>query len=150
MGSRAVSRIVITGASSGIGAATAVAFARKGARLVLGARGEAGLADITARCRQAGGDAQFERVDVTDAAALAQFAVPNLSAAMINGFMDRWTRTADRGEDTSGSLFAPPARASGTDGGRRRPGARRTAAIASGALALVGLAAASARFGRRR
>jgi short-subunit dehydrogenase len=71
---RPATRIVITGASSGIGAATAIAFARKGARLVLGARGQAGLEDIARRCREAGGEAQVRTVDVTDAGAVAAFA----------------------------------------------------------------------------
>lgn len=66
--SRAPLRVVITGASSGIGAATAVAFARQGARLVLGARGTAGLDDIALRCRGAGGTADAVPVDVTDPA----------------------------------------------------------------------------------
>lgn len=47
-GRTAATRVVITGASSGIGAATAVAFARRGAHLVLAARGTAGLEDIAA------------------------------------------------------------------------------------------------------
>ena len=42
-------RVVITGASSGIGAATAMAFAKAGARLVLGSRGKDGLDDVAQR-----------------------------------------------------------------------------------------------------
>ena len=67
-------RVVIMGASSGIGAATAVAFARQGARLVLGARGKAGLEDVVHRCRQAGGEAEAIVVDAIDADAVAAFA----------------------------------------------------------------------------
>ena len=67
-------RVVITGASSGIGAATAIAFARQGARLVLGARGKAGLEDIAWRCREAGGMVETKVVDVTDADAVVRFA----------------------------------------------------------------------------
>ncbi|WP_312490838.1 SDR family oxidoreductase, partial [Sphingomonas sp.] len=72
--SKTAQRIVITGASSGIGAATAIAFARRGARLVLAARGKAGLDDIAEQCRAAGGEARVEVVDVTDAAAVARLA----------------------------------------------------------------------------
>ena len=52
-------RVVITGASSGIGAATAIAFARDGAMLVLAARGKEGLDDVARRCREAGGSAEL-------------------------------------------------------------------------------------------
>jgi short-subunit dehydrogenase len=316
-------RVVITGASSGIGAATAIAFAQGGARLVLAARGRAGLDDIAHRCREAGGDAQVRVADVTDAHAvtalaaearevlggidlwfscvgigvvgkyedvpiadharvvetnlvshmneahavlpiflaqdrgtwvnmisvggfvatpyaaaysaskfglrgfsealrgevskkphihicdvyptfvdtpgidhagnysgaalslppgalapetvakavvrlarrprnttvigapamalkLGQFAAPNLGAAVMNGFMDVWSSRADPGEDSSGTLYDPPAAASGPDGGRRRPDQRRQAAIAAGATAAVGLAAVGAWLWRRR
>jgi short-subunit dehydrogenase len=71
---RANLRVVITGASSGIGAATAIAFAEQGAQMVLAARGEAGLADIAERCRAAGGSAETRVVDVTDADAVAVLA----------------------------------------------------------------------------
>ncbi|WP_306286164.1 SDR family NAD(P)-dependent oxidoreductase [Sphingomonas sp. Ant20] len=67
-------RVVITGASSGIGAATAVAFAAAGARVVLGARGREGLDDVARRCAAAGGNASVRPVDCTDAAAVATFA----------------------------------------------------------------------------
>lgn len=316
-------RVVITGASSGIGAATAVAFAAKGARLVLGARGAAGLDDVARRCRDAGGGADTRVVDVTDAAAVAafaaeargrlggvdlwfscvgvgvlgryhdvpiadhvrvveanllshmneahavlpiylaqdrgiwvnmisvggflatphaaaysaskfglrgfsealrgelsknprihvcdvyptfvdtpgidhagnytgarlslppgalapetvakavvrlakrprdttvvgapalalklgQFAAPNLGAAVMNGFMDTWTRRAEPGDDTRGTLYDPPAGASGPDGGRRRPDQRRKAAAAAGGVAALGLAAIGAWLWRRR
>jgi len=80
-------RVVITGASSGIGAATAIAFARQGASLLLGARGEEGLADVARRCREAGGRADFALVDVTDADAVARFA---RRARQVLGGIDLW------------------------------------------------------------
>lgn len=322
-GSKAAMRVVITGASSGIGAATAVAFARHGAHLVLAARGAAGLEDIAARCRAAGGEAQVQTIDVTDAGAVAQLAAtaretlgeidvwfsnvgvgvvgryedvpiaehaqvvttnlighmndahaalpiflaqdhgifinmisvggfvatpyaaayaaskfglrgfsealrgevsrhprihicdvfptfvdtpgidhaanytgaklslppgslapetvakavvgladrprnttvvgapaialklnqllaPNLSAALMNGFMDSWRRKADPGADGSGALFEAPADPSGIEGGRRHPERRRTAALLGVGVAAVGLAALGAGAWRRR
>jgi short-subunit dehydrogenase len=315
-------RVVITGASSGIGAATAIEFARQGARLLLVARGEAGLEDIAGRCREAGGTADIRTVDVTDADAivtlagqardllgeidlwfscvgvgvvgkyhdvpmadhvrvieanllshmheahvvlpiflaqdrgtwvnmislgglvaapyaaayaaskfglrgfsealrgevskkphihicdvyptfvdtpaighaanytgvrlslppgaltpetvaravvklarrprnatflgtpgivlkLMQFATPNLSAAMMNGVMDSWSRKAERDRNSDGSLFQPPAAPSGVEGGQRRPVIRPKTAAAIGASAAVGLAIAGV-FLRRR
>lgn len=319
----AAKRIVITGASSGIGAATAVAFARRGARLVLAARGQEGLEDIAGLCRAAGGEAHVRVVDVIDAGAVARLAadareilggidvwfsnvgvgvvgryedvpiaehtqvvttnlvghmndahavlpiflaqdhgtfinmisvggfvatpyaaaysaskfglrgfsealrgelskrthihvcdvyptfvdtpgidhaanytgaklslppgslapatvakavvrladhprnttvvgapaialklnqlfVPNLAAAMMNGFMDSWSGKADPGETGSGTLFDPPAAPSGIDGGRRHPDRRRKAATATSVGAAVGLATLGALLWRRR
>lgn len=83
----APTRIVVTGASSGIGAATAIAFARQGSHLVLGARGVAGLEAVAERCREEGGTADIRVVDVTDAAAVAAFAA---SAKEILGEIDLW------------------------------------------------------------
>ena len=80
-------RVVIMGGSSGIGAATAIAFARQGAHLVLGARGKEGLDDIARRCRQAGGHADVLVVDATDADAVAAFAQ---DARALLGQIDLW------------------------------------------------------------
>jgi short-subunit dehydrogenase len=76
-------RVVITGASSGIGQATAELFARRGARLVLAARNINALHDVAARCRTAGGDATAVQADVTqlaDVQSLAELAVARLGA----------------------------------------------------------------------
>ena len=80
-------RVVITGASSGIGAATAIAFAREGAMLVLAARGKEGLDDVARQCREAGGSAEVRTVDVTDPDAVAAFAA---EAQDILGEIDLW------------------------------------------------------------
>ena len=69
---------VITGAASGIGAATARRFAREGARLLLGDLNEAGGEALADELSRAGVAARFHRTDVRQAAeveALMQRAV---------------------------------------------------------------------------
>src|SRR5712664_1195767 len=57
--------VVITGASSGIGAATAVAFAKRRAKLDLGARRMDRLDAVAQRCREAGSpDVNVRHLDV--------------------------------------------------------------------------------------
>ncbi len=64
-------RVFLTGASSGIGEALAIAMAQKGAVLGLLARRKDLLDDLAARCEAAGGKARVFAADVRDADAVA-------------------------------------------------------------------------------
>src|SRR5882757_5455483 len=63
--------ILITGASSGIGAALARAHARAGVTLLLWGRDEARLAETAAQCRSLGASTSIQSFDVRDAAGFA-------------------------------------------------------------------------------
>ena len=57
---------VIIGASSGIGRLTALEFARRGAKVAVAARGEAGLKSLVAEIEAAGGEAFYIVADTAD------------------------------------------------------------------------------------
>ena len=79
--------VVLTGASSGIGRATALAFADAGACLVLAARGPEALGAVAAECRAAGASVLAVPTDVTDAAAVSRLAE---NALRHFGHVDVW------------------------------------------------------------
>ena len=56
--------VALTGASSGIGEATATYLGRRGAKFVLGARGAEKLEDVRRRIVDAGGEAECVAIDV--------------------------------------------------------------------------------------
>ncbi len=66
--------VVVTGASAGVGRATAVAFAREGARVGLVARGRDGLEGARQDVEAAGGEALVVEADVADADAVERAA----------------------------------------------------------------------------
>jgi NAD(P)-dependent dehydrogenase (short-subunit alcohol dehydrogenase family) len=72
--SMAEKTILITGASRGIGRATALALAAPGVRLVLAARSAGPLAEVRAAAEAVGAMAQTIPADVTDAAAVEAMA----------------------------------------------------------------------------
>jgi short-subunit dehydrogenase len=86
--------VVITGASSGIGRATALAFAREHANVVIAARRQNALAELAAECSLAGGVAHPVRTDVTNANAVATLAQ---EAANRFGTIDVWINNAGVG-----------------------------------------------------
>lgn len=83
--------VVITGASSGIGAATAYALARRGADVVLAARSEEALQRVAAHCRELGGRALVVPTDVTEPEAVERLAA---RAAAEFGRIDGWVNNA--------------------------------------------------------
>lgn len=83
--------IVITGASSGIGLATAQAAAAQGAKLVLAARSEDALAQAVADIRADGGDAIHVVADVSDRAQVERIAQAAIDR---HGRIDTWVNDA--------------------------------------------------------
>lgn len=66
--------VVITGASSGIGAVSAKALAARGAKILAAARGQEDLDQLVADIEKAGGTAAARLTDVTDAADMQELA----------------------------------------------------------------------------
>src|ERR671917_245336 len=58
--------VALMGASSGIGRASALRFARRGAKVVASARGEEGLASLVEEIRGGGGEAAYVVADASD------------------------------------------------------------------------------------
>jgi NAD(P)-dependent dehydrogenase (short-subunit alcohol dehydrogenase family) len=83
--------VVITGASSGIGRAAALEFARRGANLVLAARGVPALEEVAALCRRGGSQALVVETDVTDEEAVGRLAAKALG---VTGRIDVWVNNA--------------------------------------------------------
>jgi short-subunit dehydrogenase len=83
--------VVITGASSGIGRATALELARRGAAITLAARREQPLRDLAVECEKAGGRALVVPADVTDEAAVQEIARRTVEAF---GRIDAWVNNA--------------------------------------------------------
>jgi short-subunit dehydrogenase len=75
--------VIVTGASSGIGAATAVACGREGMRLTLAARRADRLGAVADQVRASGGDARVVITDVRDEAAVR---------ALVDGTVAAWGR----------------------------------------------------------
>src|SRR5690349_9529059 len=90
--------VVVTGASGGIGAATALALAEKGAAVVLAARRAGALRAVADRCvaagKAAGGRALAVPTDVTDPAAVTALAH---AATGEFGRLDAWVNNAGVG-----------------------------------------------------
>jgi short-subunit dehydrogenase len=83
--------VVVTGASSGIGAATALALADRGAAVVLAGRSAAALDAVAAQCRARGGRALTVPADVADPIAMERLAT---RAAAEFGQVDAWINNA--------------------------------------------------------
>ena len=90
--------VVVTGASAGIGRATAAAFAARGARVGLLARGRAGLDAAAKEVEQAGGQALAIATDVADPAQI-ETAATRIEDEL--GPIDVWVNVAFT------SVFAP-------------------------------------------
>ena len=104
--------VAITGAGRGIGAATARLLATRGARVVLGSRGEEELAATADAIAASGGEVAYQSIDVTqpqelrtlvDLAAqrfgrldvLASIAGVAINAPLNSGELDDWNQMID-------------------------------------------------------
>ncbi len=91
---------IITGAGQGIGRATALKFAREGAKVALCDINLEGVAETVKAIEAAGGEAAAFRIDVTDKESIAR---------MVEGVMAKWGAST-RSSTTRGSWRTPSSR----------------------------------------
>lgn len=106
--------VVITGASSGIGEATAKAVARKGGKAILLARSKSELERVAGEIRALGGSASIFPVDLSSAGDLsraAQTIIAEQGAPDIvinNAGAGRWLTVGETGEGDAQQMMAVP------------------------------------------
>ncbi|MGD9649220.1 MAG: SDR family NAD(P)-dependent oxidoreductase [Dongiaceae bacterium] len=103
--------ILITGASSGIGAALAESYAAPGITLALGGRDKARLEEIVKKCRDKGAIANFSTIDVTDKIAMSSWIghadkIAPLDLVIANAGVSAGTGGAGEPESQTRLLFA--------------------------------------------
>jgi short-subunit dehydrogenase len=82
---------VITGASSGLGRATAIEFAKRGTSVALASRQKTGLTEVADECRRLGVPALVIVTDMTDESAVEDLAS---QASKKFGHVDVWINNA--------------------------------------------------------
>src|SRR5690348_4003083 len=96
--------VLVTGGTSGIGKATAIAFARAGAKVVLTGRREKEGTEVVRQIEELGGQAAFVRADVAkdgDVQAMVKFTVDKfgkLDIAFNNAGVE-WTGPLDQASE---------------------------------------------------
>lgn len=152
-------RILVTGASSGLGAHFAQLLAANGAHVILAARRETALASVADRIRARGGTADTIALDAADPASIAQIGekVDAVDVLINNAGIGRTVRALDMSEDDWDSvidvnlkgsflltqLFARKMREAGTGGAivniASILGLRQAGAVLSYAVSKAGL-----------
>ncbi|NNE83705.1 MAG: SDR family NAD(P)-dependent oxidoreductase [Alphaproteobacteria bacterium] len=103
--------ILITGASSGIGAALAREYAGPGCTLFLGGRNQSRLDELTADCTARGAAVESAAIDVTDAGAIAEWIATSddrapLDLVIANAGISAGTGTAGEPRDQAQRIMA--------------------------------------------
>lgn len=103
--------VLITGASSGIGAALALEYSAPGVALALGGRNAERLEAVAAQCRERGAEAHVDAVEVTDRRAMAAWIEDTddarpLDLVVANAGISAGTSSSATPEDKVREIFA--------------------------------------------
>jgi short-subunit dehydrogenase len=110
----ASSLVVITGASSGIGEATAKLYASRSAKVVLLARSKDRLERVAGEIRRAGGMASPYQIDLADAEAVSELGqrigreLGTPSILINNAGVGRWLPFLETSPEEAGAMIAVP------------------------------------------